>query len=519
VSDTGLPTARGGHTGPPLLSRCGSRTPLPLNETFYHRGVRIAAKTSPTPKVVPAPVAEDGSEWERSVAKLPAEAQVEAVRARLKKLNPGFDGSAATTYNYGVVTQFDFVTDHVTDISPVRALTGLKQARFQGSAPGKSKLRELSPLRGLKLKELSFDMEPSRNVFVLRFIKTLEKINGKPAAEFWKTIDPKTIEAADFLVRAWESAKAGKWDVAEAEFRKAADAKPDDPQVWRWRGIIQAEAKRFDQAAADFNKALDLAPRNARTWWGDRGSIDDTICQWDEVFTRVAKLRPIDANLWIARARWFAHRGRWKEAAEASAQVLQRDPSDAENWFMDAPLRLEIGDVNGYRRDCWEMLTRFGQTEKTRTADYVAKTCALLPDAVDDLRPVTKLAKSLDESRLVGSDQEHVALWLMLCRALVDYRAGEFAPAVRKLAELINAAAKNQFEARPLQASLQATAHAIFAMAAHRAKYQRMEMELQSARKLLEIMPKPERGERFGDDWHDWLRCQVLLREAEGVVK
>jgi hypothetical protein len=32
-------------------------------------------------------------------------------------------------------------------------------------------------------------------------------------------------------------------------------------------------------------------------------------------------------------------------------------------------------------------------------------------------------------------------------------------------------------------------------------------------------MPKAERGERFGDDRHDWLRCQVLLKEAETVVK
>jgi serine/threonine protein kinase/tetratricopeptide (TPR) repeat protein len=457
-------------------------------------------------------VPRDANEFERDIAALPAEEQIKAVRARLKELNPGFDGSVAPSINMGVVTQFNMITDHVTDISPVRALTGLQQAAFGGSAPGKNKLRDLSPLRGMKLKQLSTEIEPQRNAFVLRSIKTLEEINGRPAAEVWKSVDSKTIEAADFLVRAWESAKAGKWDEAEAEFGRATKAKPGDPQVWRWCGAIQAEGKRFVQAAACFNKALELAPRNARAWWGDRGSIDDTICQWDEVFTRVAKLRPLDANLWIACARWFAHRGRWKEAADASVEVLQRDPDDVENWFMDAPLRLQIGDVNGYRRDCREMLTRFGGIDNARTADYVAKTCMLLPDAVDNLHPAIHLAKGLDESRLAGPDLEQVGPWYMLCRALAYYRADEFSASAKQLLKLIND--------KPTQASLQATARALLAMAGHRDKFQFMSVELQQARSVIDQrMPKAERGERFGDDWHDWLRCQVLLKEAESVVK
>jgi hypothetical protein len=44
--------------------------------------------------------------------------------------------------------------------------------------------------------------------------------------------------------------------------------------------------------------------------------------------------------------------------------------------------------------------------------------------------------------------------------------------------------------------------------------------ELQQARDLVDKkMPKVERGEQFGDDWHDWLRCQILLREAETLIE
>jgi formylglycine-generating enzyme required for sulfatase activity len=44
VSDTGMPTARGGHTSLPLLCRSSSRVPVPLKETYYRRGVRIAQR-------------------------------------------------------------------------------------------------------------------------------------------------------------------------------------------------------------------------------------------------------------------------------------------------------------------------------------------------------------------------------------------------------------------------------------------------------------------------------------------
>jgi hypothetical protein len=164
VSDTGLPTARGGHTGPPLLCRSSSRVPIPLKETWHRRGVRIAAKKSFT-EPAPTPPTANQPKGKPSVPKQSAEEQVKQVRAELKKLNAGFDGSAVSASNYGVVTQFDLVTDQVTDISPVRALTQLKEMTIRGSAPGKSKLTDLSPLRGLPLKELYGEFEPTRDAF------------------------------------------------------------------------------------------------------------------------------------------------------------------------------------------------------------------------------------------------------------------------------------------------------------------------------------------------------------------
>ena len=50
----------------------------------------------------------------------------------------------------------------------------------------------LSPLKGLHLKNLFCKFDASRDAKMLRAIKTLETINGKPVAEFWKEVDAKT---------------------------------------------------------------------------------------------------------------------------------------------------------------------------------------------------------------------------------------------------------------------------------------------------------------------------------------
>jgi serine/threonine protein kinase len=213
--------------------------------------------------------------WLKQVAALPAAKQVDAVAAKLKELNPGFDGKVTPTINNGVVTEILFLTDNVTDISPVQGLRRLKALGCSASAVGKGKLADLSPLEGMPLTALWFygtrvsdlsplagmpltdlgfngsaiadlsplqgvplvsldcgstsvsdlsplrgmslqslncrytkvtdlsplqgmplkalwcDFKPERDAEVVHSLETLEKINDKPAKEFWKEVDEK----------------------------------------------------------------------------------------------------------------------------------------------------------------------------------------------------------------------------------------------------------------------------------------------------------------------------------------
>jgi Leucine-rich repeat (LRR) protein len=72
-------------------------------------------------------------------------------------LNPGFDGKLTPVIDKaGVVTRLELRSDKVSDLSPIRALAGLRDLRC-GGTPGKhtSMLVDLSPLRGLALIHLS----------------------------------------------------------------------------------------------------------------------------------------------------------------------------------------------------------------------------------------------------------------------------------------------------------------------------------------------------------------------------
>jgi Leucine-rich repeat (LRR) protein len=161
------------------------------------RLVRITKEAAGHLSDVPAPKARrkraPQEAWEKSVAALPADKQVEAVARRLKKRNPRFDGRVVPTIRDGVVIGLAFNTNMVSDLAPVRALTRLESLDCSGTANRLGMVSDLSPLRGLPLKKLAFpdnqvsDLAPLRGMplKVLSFqrnvaVKDLTPLRGMP---------------------------------------------------------------------------------------------------------------------------------------------------------------------------------------------------------------------------------------------------------------------------------------------------------------------------------------------------
>ncbi len=144
------------------LFRGPEPTPDPLQPGGEPTPVSVAKQETPPP-----------NEWERSVAAMPAAEQVEAVIARLKDLNPGFDGQVLPTIEGGVVTGLEFLTDQVSDIAPVQMFTNLRYLQCN-PRPGKTgKLIDLSPLRGLPLTHLIVHDNPVGDLSPLEGMKLI----------------------------------------------------------------------------------------------------------------------------------------------------------------------------------------------------------------------------------------------------------------------------------------------------------------------------------------------------------
>jgi hypothetical protein len=73
----------------------------------------------------------------------------------------------------------------VSDLSPLRGMA------LEGLDISFTRVTDLSPLQGMPLKEIICDFQPRRDAEKLRSLKSLERINGKAAAELWKEVDGK----------------------------------------------------------------------------------------------------------------------------------------------------------------------------------------------------------------------------------------------------------------------------------------------------------------------------------------
>ena len=86
--------------------------------------------------------------WMKEVAALPAEKQAEAVKKKLMERNPGYGGKGDWKVEDRGVTAFAVTSQHLVDLTPLRALPALTELRINGD--GKAKV-DLSGLAGLKL--------------------------------------------------------------------------------------------------------------------------------------------------------------------------------------------------------------------------------------------------------------------------------------------------------------------------------------------------------------------------------
>ncbi|HMF17121.1 MAG TPA: PPC domain-containing protein [Gemmataceae bacterium] len=187
--------------------------------------------------------------WIRQVQKLPADKQVVAVIGKLKEFNPGFDGKYAHKIENGAVTELHFVSDAVTDISPVRALRQLKALSCNGSGPGKGKVADLTPLKGLPLTSITVawtqvsNLSPLKGMALNWFscggtrVTDLSPLKGMPITQFYcQGLDPSLD-----LLRSLKGLQTVNHRPAAEVMRQLAAFQPDPKKLLSVAGALTAK--------------------------------------------------------------------------------------------------------------------------------------------------------------------------------------------------------------------------------------------------------------------------------------
>jgi tetratricopeptide (TPR) repeat protein len=354
----------------------------------------------------------------------------------------------------------------------------LSQARslLGGSLLGQKKYGDAEPLllqgyEGLarKDKDSTFPMAFLPEALE-RLMQLYEETDRPEKAAEWRK---KLIEMLKRMIRAaWRDHLAE----ADAAARRLVALCPTDPVAHYWLGVILSRRNVLGEAESEYREALRLREDYAAAHEG----------------------------LGIV----FARTGRWDVAVSAFRRSLGLDPRNKETWERFAALLLYTGDVKEYRSARRELLERFGKTDQPPSAGSLAWTCLTSPEPAGDLGPLLEVARRVEDGDEIQAWHDNVRR----LQGLAAYRAGRFTDALEKLKEC---------SPDPDGGRADAAIFTELALAHHRlGQAEEARAALSKARAILEkTMPNPEKGRPYGDDWHLWLLCQVLFREAERLLK
>jgi tetratricopeptide (TPR) repeat protein len=275
-------------------------------------------------------------------------------------------------------------------------------------------------------------------------------------------------------------------------------------------GNLEAADREFTEAAALHEAPgpyLALCQQAVRAPLLQRQELAEALAK----ATKAIADKPDDPHPYADRAILYASDGRFGDALNDFIAADAIDATDGMHIYRIACLRLYLGDVPGYRRDCQQMLGRYASSTVPGLAQRVAKTCLLAPDASTDSG---ELLAIIDRT-LAADTQEDKAnsyyQWHLLSKGIGEFRSGRFEPAIEWLGKV-----------HPLNAARDSTVDFFLAMAHHRLGHAEEARDaLSKGVKLIDhwlpTYPTVSGEETSGIE--NWLICQIMRREAEGLIE
>jgi WD40 repeat protein/serine/threonine protein kinase/tetratricopeptide (TPR) repeat protein len=257
-------------------------------------------------------------------------------------------------------------------------------------------------------------------------------------------------------------------------------------------------------------KCLEGVPVLEASEYVGRGKLYAWNGQWgkaDADFAKAFELAPDSSELHFECGWSYAEHGKWDKAAAHYAKGLALDPRHSERYRMSLCLHWQIGDREGYRRLCREMLDRFGQIGDPLIAHDVAYGCLLTPDLADETKRVMRLA----DRSVSGTEGRSEYGWFLQTKGMAEYRAGRYEQAVDWLR-------KSQPRLPNLPAGKSVTSF-FLALAYHRlGRADEARATLAQALQLVEQEFGTVDNTSVSGYWPTWFVCQIVRREAEALI-
>ncbi len=275
--------------------------------------------------------------------------------------------------------------------------------------------------------------------------------------------------------------------------------------------FIQERAARQRAVAAEQEQARMRHDAEERVEWADkltRAGLMLTRGQYAEAERVVSDVPPHPSMVAFYDVFGLVHarHGDWKVAATNYELVVKLVPSDHLAYHFLAPLLVQMGEVDAYRRHCGRILNQFAATTDPAVAERMAKDCLILPPSASDLEPINKLVNTA-----VAAGSNNVAWgYIQFVKGLAEYRAGHFANAIEWLKGI---PAQKGFWNRAAQTSM------VLAMA----QYQLNKVD--EARATLEAglltadRTLSKLNDGLGEEWNDWIIAHALMREAVSLIQ
>jgi tetratricopeptide (TPR) repeat protein len=248
----------------------------------------------------------------------------------------------------------------------------------------------------------------------------------------------------------------GKLEPAIEDYRRALELESGNVRARSGLGeayqrlglsyFTQRDPDRFDRAITYFSerlRKLEAAERatltceigcayaqRGRAWQqrGKSGDLDRAIHDYDEALQRTSD----DAFASLYRGDIHAQMQDVKKADADLSRAVELNPKELKGWYLHGHLRLQQGDLDGYRKVCKGLYTNLAQTKDLSDINHMVWLCVLAPDSGVDPKELVPLATKVVE----GGNPKQIYVYLNTLGSAL-YRAGRDREALERLSEAI----------------------------------------------------------------------------------